>query len=442
MRLLRHEDRLALIALAGALPAIGLAVVWLVARPLPNLVRVPAVVLLLACWVGSAAVLRGKAAFPWRTMSNMLGAVREGDYSIRAKVPASDDAVGEALTELNLLGESLRARRLEKIEAATLLGKVLEEIDAAIFTFDGDERLKLVNRAGVRLIGADGGGALDRTASSFGLAEFLHAQPTATIEHTFPGGAGRWAVRHTSFRENGMPHDLLLLSDVTRELREQELQAWQRLVRVLGHELNNSLAPVQSIAHSMSSLISMDPLPGDWREDVIQGLQVIATRSESLSRFVGAYARLARLPKPNPHAVSLRSCLARVTEFGRHTGVEVIGGPELTVLADSDQIEQLLINLLQNAADAVAQNGGAVRVGWQLRGTEAELWVEDEGEGLANTNNLFVPFFSTKPGGSGIGLVLCRKIAEGHRGSLTLENRVDAPGCVARLRLPLALAQA
>ncbi len=438
MRLLRHEDRLALIALAGALPAIGLAIVWLLERPLPNLVRIPAVVLLLACWMGSAAVLRGKAAFPWRTMSNMLGAVREGDYSIRAKVPAKDDAVGEALTELNLLGESLRARRLEKIEAATLLGKVLEEIDAAIFTFDGEERLKLVNRAGVRLIGGNGEGALGRTAASLGLAEFLHAQPAATVEHTFPGGAGRWAARHTSFRENGMPHDLLLLSDLTRELREQELQAWQRLVRVLGHELNNSLAPVQSIAHSMSSLVSTDPLPEDWREDVIQGLQVIASRSESLSRFVGAYARLARLPKPDPQPVSLRSCLARVTEFGKRAGVEVVGGPELTVLADSDQIEQLLINVLQNAADAVAQNRGAVRVGWQACGTEAELWVEDEGEGLANTSNLFVPFFSTKPGGSGIGLVLCRKIAEGHRGSLTLQNRAGAPGCIARLRLPLA----
>ena len=251
------------------------------------------------------------------------------------------------------------------------------------------------------------------------------------------GGPGRWEVRRTTFRLGGLPHDLLVLSDVSRPLREQERQAWQRLIRVIGHELGNSLAPIKSIAGSLETLVQRDPPPADWRDDVRKGLQVIASRTDSLSRFTGAYARLARLPAPRLAPVVLKPLLRRVAGFDTRVPVQIHPGPDVTVDADADQLEQLLINLIRNAADACLEaGGGTVGVGWRRVRAGLEIWVEDEGPGLSNTANLFVPFFTTKPGGSGIGLVLCRQIAEGHGGSLALENRKDTRGCRATLTLP------
>ncbi len=430
---LRHEDALLLLALGGGFPGVCMGVVYILRSGLPEGLEIASIAALGACWLGCAMAVRERAAFRWRTMSSMLGAIREGDYSIRARVKTVDDSVNEALNELNLLGESLRERRLEKLEATALLTKVLEEIDAAIFIFDEAGGLRMVNRAGARLIGKTPASA---SAAGLGLEDLLSGEHATSIDREFPGAAGRWAVRHTTFREGGRPHRLLVLSDVTRELREEELQAWQRLVRVLGHELNNSLAPVQSIAHTMAALVRSDPLPCDWRQDVIEGLAVIANRSESLSRFVGSYARLAKLPKPNLVPVELGSCVERVLALRKWERLRLAGGPKVTVMADADQVEQLLINLLQNASDAVMKTGGGIELAWQVAGGRVELRVEDEGEGLANPDNLFVPFFSTKPGGSGIGLVLSRKIADGHHGSVTLENRAGARGSVARFVLP------
>jgi signal transduction histidine kinase len=239
------------------------------------------------------------------------------------------------------------------------------------------------------------------------------------------------------FREGGLPHQLLALSDLSRALREEERQAWQRLLRVLGHELNNSLAPIRSIAGSLDSIIARDPLPEDWREDAQRGVAVIAARAEALSRFMEAYSRLARLPQPRFQPVDLGACIRRVVELETRAPVALAPGPKLTVQADPDQLEQLLINLLRNAVDAALTTGGGVAVRWTRNANYVEVLVEDEGPGVTNSSNLFVPFFTTKPGGSGIGLVLSRQIAEAHGGSLTLQNRPTGPGCEARLRLPL-----
>jgi signal transduction histidine kinase len=330
----------------------------------------------------------------------------------------------------------LREQRLGALEATALLRAVMAEIDVAVFTFDGEQRLRLVNRAGEQLLGRAAARLLGATAEELGLAQFLEGESARTVQMTFPGRAGRWGVRVSTFRERGLPHRLLVLADLTRTLREEELQAWKRLVRVLGHELNNSLAPIQSIAGSLRTLLDRDPRPDDWLADARRGLHIIETRSEALSRFLAAYARLAKLPPPRLAEVEVADWVERVVRLETRLVVKLVPGPPVKIRADRDQLDQLLINLLNNAVDASLETGGGVEIGWEKQAGRLELWVRDEGPGLADTGNLFVPFFTTKSAGSGIGLVLSRQIAEGHGGTVTLESRAPGPGCEARVRLP------
>ena len=258
------------------------------------------------------------------------------------------------------------------------------------------------------------------------------------MQRSFSSAAGRWGISRSTFREGGLPHQLLVVTDLTRPLREEELKAWQRLVRVLGHELNNSLAPIKSIAGSLANILDRQPRADDWEDDMGRGLAVIASRCESLNRFMGAYARLARLPQPTLAPVCVSDLVRRVVGLETRVPPQLLPGPEVTIRADADQLEQLLINVIRNAADAALETGGEVRVGWDRQNSHLVVWVRDEGPGLPNTSNLFVPFFTTKPTGSGIGLVLSRQIAEAHGGTFTLQNAPDGPGCEARLVLPVS----
>ena len=340
------------------------------------------------------------------------------------------------MVQVNAMAATLRAQRLGALEATTLLRKVMEEIDVAVFAFDGERKLRLVNRAGERLLGRPSERMLNGDAAELGLAEYLEGGEMQTVQRTFAYGSGRWGIHRTMFREGGLPHQLLVVTDLTRALREEELQAWQRLVRVLGHELNNSLAPIKSIAGSLETLVRHDPPPADWREDARRGLSIIASRSESLSRFMGAYARLAKLPRPQLAPMDAGAWIRQAASLEQRLTPVIEPGPPVQIQGDRDQLDQLLINLLGNAVDASLETGGRVLVTWRRDGSHLEVLIRDEGPGLANTANLFVPFFTTKPGGSGIGLVFSRQIAEAHGGSLDLRNRVPGPGCEARLMLP------
>ncbi|WP_035957852.1 sensor histidine kinase [Bryobacter aggregatus] len=437
---LAHERRIQLYALAAGLPAI-LAVFWLIwtGDYTPKVQWTISAVLGL-CWLGFSNAVREQVASPLRTVANLLEAIREGDYSIRGRSSVADDSLGEVLQQVNEMGSTLQEQRLGALEATALLRKVMEEINVAIFAFDGESKLRLVNKGGEALLGRPMERLLGETAESLGLEDCLRGE-MRTMTRSFPGGSGRWGVGCSTFREGGVPHQLLVLTDLTRPLREEELQAWQRLVRVLGHELNNSLAPIKSIAGSLANIVDRDPLPEDWKEDMQHGLHIIGSRAESLQRFLSAYTRLAKLPRPSMTATPIEPLVRRAVALELRKKVEILPGPSMVVDADADQVEQVLINLIKNAVEAAQVTGGAVRVGWErtalLAGPRLEVWIEDEGPGLANTANLFVPFFTTKPGGSGIGLVLCRQIAEAHGGTLELRNNEDKSGCTARFFLPL-----
>ena len=448
-RNLRFDQRILLLALAAAFPAALVALILLWTGGYSPKVEWTLTVLIVGVWIGCSFSVRHRVVLPLQTLSNLLAALRESDFSIRARHAsgrgaALDDSLGAVMLEVNELAATLHDQRLGALEAGALLRTVMVEIDVAVFTFDGSHTLRLVNRAGERLLGRTADGLLEHTAEDLGLGACLDGPSPRIADATFPGGSGRYEVRRTTFRQEGRPHQLLVLADVSRPLRDEERQAWQRLIRVIGHEINNSLAPIKSIAGSLESMLARaasgsgpqfgsDP---ETIEDMQRGLAVIAARSDSLSRFTTAYARLAKLPAPRPDNIDVTTLVTRVCSMETRLPVHV-GGPPTILRADPDQLEQLLINVVRNGVDATLQSGGRVAVEWKREPGHFHLWVDDEGTGLTNAGNLFVPFFTTKPGGSGIGLVLSRQIAEAHGGSLTLENRFDRRGCRAYLRLPM-----
>ena len=433
---LSHETRLTWLTLGAAGPAIIVALALLWFGDFTAKMGGTLALFIGACALGFIFSAREHVVRPLQTMSNLLAALREGDYSIRARGAQADDALGEVLLEINQLGETLRVQRLGAFEATALLRTIMAEIEVAVFTFDPERRLRLLNRAGENLLRKPIDKLLGRRASDLGLAVCLDADEDAPLTLTFPGASGRWGIRKSNYREHGLPHELLVLTDLSRTLREEERKAWQRLVRVLGHEMNNSLAPIKSIAGSLETLLRRDPPPADWRDDARSGLNVIAARAESLSRFMQAYARLARLPSPQKEEINLGELVRRVVDLETRLAVRLAEGPSITIAADAAQIEQLLINILHNAVDAALETGGKVTIGWRELPDQVEVFVRDEGPGIMNPENVFVPFFTTKPGGSGIGLALSRQIAEAHGGSLGLANRRDRSGCEALLRLP------
>jgi len=407
---------------------------------------------LIACLV-IAASLREHIVRPLQTLANVVGALREEDYSFRARLAVPNDALGELSLEVNTLADLLAQHRTGAMEATTLLQRVVEEVGIPIFAFDPQESLRLVNTAGESLLQQSSPRVIGKTATEIGLKTCLTCENDTLVPLRFNTDA-RWLVRRSSFRQQGVPHPLVILSDVSRALREEERRAWQRLIRVLGHELNNSLAPIKSIAGSLNARLAATGLQTDEQQDFERGLTIIEARAASLNRFLQAYRQLAQMPPPVLQKFSLPPLVTRIAGLETRVEVKVVPGPDVIVMADPDQLEQMLINLLRNAAEAVLEpsasgeksNGSRnllagkfekqVVCGWKVTDKDVVLTIEDSGPGLMNPSNTFVPFYTTKPGGSGIGLVLSRQIAEGHGGSLELLNRDHERGCVVKVRLP------
>lgn len=426
-----------LFALAGMLPALGL----LAASPwLPVSLWSRALLAGAAALFGlamAARILRRSRASSRRIEGLVLG-LRDGEFGLRAR--AETGAFGETLAALNILAEELAGARRAGIESDALLGKLLAAVDLAILVFGPNGRLIGVNRAGETLLGGEADALRGKTAEALGVADWLSARMPLRAMKSLPGGEGPWEVRIARFRRGGREHSLLTVTDLSTALREEERRAWRGLIRVLGHETSNSLGPIQGTADALRRRLAATAVEEELARALGGGLELIERRARSLAEFIHRYSELARLPSPSLEPVALAPLVRRVAALEERVSVAVAGEDGATVSADAGQLEQALINLVKNAADAALATGGGVAVAWQITPKEAVIEVSDDGPGLPETENLFVPFFTTKPGGSGIGLVLARQIAEAHGGGLVLANRNDGAGAVARLRLRAASA--
>jgi nitrogen fixation/metabolism regulation signal transduction histidine kinase len=373
---------------------------------------------------------------PLAGAATVAEALRDGDYALRMSGNRSG-VLGELARSVNTLADALHEQSLDRRESRLLLGKVLDEIDLPVFAFGADGVLTMANPAARALVGVrlhDG-----VTAEALSLDGLLVPDAARSVHLALPGGSGRFLVRRRAFRLGGVPHQLLVLAEVGGVLSAERNEAWQGLVRVMSHEINNSLGPIRSIADTWRVRV-LDPERDIDRERLADNLDLISRRSASLSRFVGVYAGLAKLPEPTLKPVRLADLAAKAAALENRCRVRH-DGPDIEALLDADQIEQALINLVRNAADAAMEHAGdaAVEIGWDATGQGVRIEVRDNGPGPPDSDNLFVPFFTTKPDGSGIGLLLVRRIAELHGGWFELAARDEANGgergTVARLWL-------
>lgn len=449
---LLYENRISLYSFLVALPGLLVSGILVWTQPWTLGSRLALIGAELFVWWLLALALQEQTTRPLQTLANVIGSLREEDYSFRARNAVAEDALGELSLEVNALADMLSTEKVKTIEATALLQRVVDEIDAPLFAFDPTSALRLVNPAGEHLLRKNQKQLMGHYASEIGLQECLTADNETVVELNVGESRVRWLLRRSAFRQHGVPHRLVVLSDVSRALREEERKAWQRLIRVLGHELSNSLAPIKSIAGSLTSRVMSTSIDPEVRADLQRGLEIIETRSASLQRFLEAYRKLAQMPAPVLKEVPLGPLVSRVAGLETRLKVCVQPGPDLNFQADSDQLEQMLINLVRNATDAVleldvvglktsGQNGsrgplGGVTVRWEADAQQITLAVEDDGPGLLNPSNVFTPFYTTKPNGSGVGLVLCRQIAEAHAGTIEISNRAHGRGCTAKVILP------
>jgi len=433
---LPFQTRIVVLALAGGLPALFTTFLLLRDAPIADSVLRLIVVLLIGIWVGFAIAVHRATVEPMRSIANLLEALRGGDYGIRGRHARKGDALGDIVLESNRLGATLRSQRFEALEASALLNKVLAEIDVAVLAFDGDDRIRLANRAAGELLRRHPEALIGLTAAETGFETLIEGPEVSNESYTFPGRAGRWQIMRETFREAGRQFHLLVVTDLSQALREEERRAWRRLIRVIWHELNNSLAPIKSVIETSRDALAAGPPDASERQELAHNLALVAERADSLRRFLSRYSELARMPEPTLADCNVAALLRQIAAVQPPGRVQHAAADGLHLRADADQLQQALINLVRNAVEATPEGADPVQLR-ALRGRESVVFeIEDNGPGVANPDNLFVPFFTTKPGGSGIGLVLARQVAEAHGGTLSLRNREDRSGCIARLMIP------
>lgn len=374
----------------------------------------------------------------WNSLANILQSFRHEDYSIIARQFSPDDSLGLVYYELNRFAQELGAEKKQSAESKHLLQRVLENVNVAIFLFDDQQQLVMVNKEGASLLGQTQEKLLHKNIQELDLEFAYLAADTTTHEHAFPTKKGQWLVKHSTYRDAGVRHSILFLADISHNLKQEERTAWQRLIRILSHEINNAIAPLTTTTDSLKRLINKEAINEPLKSNLNEGLDIIDRRAHNLRRHVNSYSDISRLPNPIMMPMKVEATFQRVKEIFNDQNIEVVDNCKLTIHADESQLEQVLVNLIKNALEASPKDAAPISLRCHSSNTQLRIEVEDHGKGVENTKNLFIPFFTTKKDGSGIGLFISMQIIQAHGGTLSLENKHGSPGCIATIALPLS----
>jgi len=393
------------------------------------------IILVLICAYAVVAS-RQNSQYQIRTLSNLIESMIDGDYSLRGRAQ-TNKAFQELLDLINSLAETLSQHKLEARESRMLLERIMEQMDAMVLATNEQGNVVMANASANKLIfgGREQNTPIELASLPIG-NEILEAQ-SGIIEFNHSQLSGEYFLFKEGFLSEGKPHQLYMLTNAERLLMEKERQAWQSLLRVLSHEMNNSLTPIATISQSMQQKLQQQDQAID-RQALLSGVGIINERADALSAFIASYSQLSHLPQPNKSSFSLNTVLTNLAPLFPGTSI-LFEGDERVINADKGQFEQVLINLLKNAVEAMADaKEKLVEINWQQDEKWLHIHICDNGTGIANLDNLFVPFYTTKSQGSGIGLTLCRQIMFNHNGLIKLINRSEKPGVEAVLSLPIA----
>jgi nitrogen fixation/metabolism regulation signal transduction histidine kinase len=379
---------------------------------------------------------------PWQSVANILMSFREDDFSIKSAENNSSDVVNTVLKELNRISDHLQYNRINMHETQKLLSRILAEVDLAVFLFDDKQELVMANRYATHLYNQTPNDLTGQSVEQLGLTFAKLAAHTSTHQHQFPQHKSRWLVKHSSYRQQGLPYQFIMLADIGENLRREELDAWHKLTRILSHEINNALTPLKMTVGSMKRTLDKTELYSGWQGDFKENMGIIDNRIDNLNRLVKSYSQLSRLPQPNKSKASFNTLLQQISNTYQNDNVKVtLPKTDITAEFDSAQLEQVLVNLTKNAIEAshdnIDGNANKICISTHLEPKQFIIYIDDFGTGVENIDNLFVPYFTTKAEGSGIGLVVSRQIIEAHGGSLELTNRLNQQGCRAKVRMPI-----
>ena len=370
-------------------------------------------------------------------ISNLLAALIEEDYTIRGNLQ-QDAAVAPLLKLINTLADNLQTKNRQVSEKQILIDKILDQVQAMCFAYDHEQNIVMVNHAAHRQLFL-GQELAHCTLKDFNWMKSLTDKNSAVVTLNTVQLQGEYFAFKDKYLSVGSPHTLLLLIKAEQILDERKQQAWQDLLRVLSHELNNSLTPIATISRSLNKKIQQCKFPKQAQFQ--QGLEIISERASSLQAFIISYRELAQLPKPSKFTVTLQDLFEPILPLFDYEFTYAESWPKraplLALSVDKKQLQQVLINLIKNAIEAnKANNQQSIQLGFEENDDMLKINIRDFGQGVANFENLFVPFYTTKQQGTGLGLALSRQIMLNHDGQLQLKNHPEQ-GAIATVTVPL-----